>query len=354
MNKLIDNLALRVAAAIVFAASPAIVAAQPAQPHPARPNIKINIAPPAFPINRVSPRVPYTMPAARFFDTYEKSIKVDSAVNLTLGCVLDGTIRVNGWKRNEVRVLVSNGSKFAFQILEENPKTKEPVWIKLVAVQSKIPSRSGTDCLPGGEIEIDAPLNATIAIKGGEISTSIDSVKKVKIESVGGDVSLRNIANGVIVKANRGDVTVEASNGAMELNTTTGNILVFEAGPSEIGDVFKAYTNSGAVALQRLQYRQVNVDSVTGSVAYNGEILNGGSYNMRTSKGSLMLTIPGAASFKLWATYGVGNFSSGIPVDIETENNAPGRIQTIQGKAGKGDATLKLSTNNGSISIKRQ
>ena len=354
MNKLLDISILRAATALVFAITPFAVTAQTATPRPPeRPVVTTNAPPaPRAPITRISTPSPYPKPAAEPNDSSEKSVKVASNVNLLLGCVREGSVKVNGWNRNEIRVLIVDGSKFTFRTLQKN-NAGEPVWIKLVSLDSKSKYGQNSECVSGNDIQIDAPVTATITVKGIEINTSIDSVKKVEVESIGGDVTVRNVSSGVKVSAGRGDVTVDSSQGAMNLETTTGNILVFQGGPSEIGDAFRAKTNNGAIALQSLDFRQVTVGSVTGSVAYTGEIQSSGSYNLNTSKGSIRLSIPLKSSFQMWATYGFGNFTSEIPIDIATENVMPGPLKTIRGKLGNGDATLNLATSNGSISIKK-
>ncbi|MEQ1605673.1 MAG: DUF4097 family beta strand repeat-containing protein [Pyrinomonadaceae bacterium] len=355
MNKLIDNPILRAAATIVLAITPFAVSAQKATPQPPeKPDIKSTPPPRTLPAptSRASSPAPHPRPEPPSRDTGEKSIKVDPNVNLWLGCVREGSVKINGWNRNEVRVFIEDGSKFAFSTTQKNNKG-EPVWIKLVSAESKNKYGPNSECISGGEIQVDAPINATISIRGYDINTTIDTVRKVEVTVTGGDVSVRNVTSGIMVSAGRGDVTVDSSQGKMNLETTTGNILVFEGGPSEIGDAFRAKTNNGAIVLQTLDFRQITVGSVTGSVAYTGEIQNGGSYDMNTSKGSIRLTIPVKSSFQMWATYGFGNFSSEIPIDIATENIMPGPIKTVRGKAGTGGATLKLTTNNGSISIKK-
>lgn len=289
-----------------------------------------------------------------FSDTSEKRIKVDKAVNLSL-CVTEGNVKVNGWDRDEIRVFVEDGSKFGFKVLQKSPKTSDPVWIMVTGVESKKPNAAPTECIWGGGIEIDVPVNATVNIKGQETTTSIDRVRRVNIKTIGGDINLRNISDGVTAFAGQGDITVEESAGAMILDSTTGNILVFEAGPSEIGDVFKAKSNSGSISLQVLEHRQVEVNSISGSVTYNGQILSGGSYSMSTSKGSIRMSLPVATSCKLFASYGYGTFSSEIPFKIITENITEGPIKIVVGTLGKGgDATVRVNSNNGSISIKKQ
>jgi DUF4097 and DUF4098 domain-containing protein YvlB len=354
MKKLLEN-SMFAALAVIFIAFPGVVFSQKTSP-PDKPDVK---TPPSTigPTGQVGPRVPAPPAprAPRSSETTERSMKVDPGINLEFSCVIEGKIRVNGWNRNEIRVFVANGSKFSFRTAETSPKSGEPVWVKVTGNEQ---NRTGSqnECLSGNEIEVDAPVTATIRVRGREISTTVDTVKRIEIASIGGDISIRNVTGGVSANSGQGDITVESSQGAMQLSTTTGNILVFEAGPSEIGDAFKANTNNGAVSLNGLQYRQVNVDSISGSLGYQGPILKGATYSLRTSKGSIRLSVPGDASFQLSGTYGYGYFTTEIPVNISTENiSGPGPIKNISGTVGKvskGDAVVRVSTVNGSITLK--
>ncbi len=285
-------------------------------------------------------------------DVHEKSLKVDANVNVWLPCVSRGTVKVTGWNRSEVRVFVDGGNTFNFTVQEKSPRSGDPVWVKVTGVQPK--SRYGpvSECIWGDDIEIDVPVNASVNMRGNEITARIDSVRKAEIRAVGGNISLRNISSGIGAYAGQGDITVEASEGSISLETTTGNILVFEAGPSEIADSFKAKTNGGAITLQGLSHRRVEVNSISGSVAFSGDIRSGGSYNLRTSRGSIRMAIPASSASTISATYGHGSFRSEIPIDISTENDSPGPIKTIVGTFGKGgDSMIRLASNNGSIAI---
>ena len=59
----------------------------------------------------------------------EKSIAVNSNVVINL-CVSQGTIKINGWDRNEVRAYVSGGSQLGFQVLKK--ASDKPAWIKIL------------------------------------------------------------------------------------------------------------------------------------------------------------------------------------------------------------------------------
>ncbi len=302
---------------------------------------------------RPTPSAPVPPPEIYAGTNSESSIKVDPSINISL-CVTQGNVKVNGWNRDEIRVFVVDSGSFAFKVLQKSPKTDAPVWVMIVAAESKPKQASPNECL-FGDIEIDAPINATINIKGQEVTTQIDSVRRVNVRSIGGNISARNVSNGVTASAGQGDITVEGSQGAMLLESTTGNIVVFEAGPSEIGDIFKARTQGGTVSMQALDYRQLEVNSISGSVVYIGRVLSGGTYGFGTTNGSIRVTLPQNSAASLSASYGFGSFNSDLPIKITTENISEGPVKSIIGSLGEGgDALLKLTTNNGNILIRKQ
>lgn len=287
-------------------------------------------------------------------ETSERSINVDPAVNLSL-CVSSGTVKINGWSRNEVRVYVEHGSKFGFTVQMKSPKSGAPALMKVNALATKTKYASPTECIWGNEIEIDVPEKAVVNLKGHEAPVTIDGVKKASVKLVGGDISVRNVAEGIMAYSGQGIITVEESAGPISLETTTGNIVVFDVETSEIGDLFKAKTNGGTVSLQQLAHRRIEVGTISGSILYNGKILDGGSYSMSTLNGSIRMSIPQNSACQLSASYGFGSFNSEIPFKLITENITEGPIKhVVASLGGGGDATVKLSTHNGSIAIKKQ
>ncbi len=210
-----------------------------------------------------------------------------------------------------------------------------------------------SECLSGEKIEIDVPVKASLTITGRETETRIDSVKKINIKNLGGKVALRNISGGITAATFEGDVAVENSGGQISLETSTGNIIAYEVSPGQIGDTFKAKTNNGAITLQKVDHRQIEATSVSGSVIFNGKFLPGGLYNLNTSKGSIKLSIPADSSCKIIAYYGFGTFDYALPLKILTENETDGGKSLI-GTMGAGDATVKVTTSSGSVWIGKQ
>ena len=280
----------------------------------------------------------------------ERSIAVDKNVNMTL-CVTQGNLKINGWNRGEIRLVVREGSRFNFKTQYKNPASGLPA---LVSINGYDKKNYASECVWGDEIEIDAPLNATINVKGKEIHTTIDTVRKAAVNIIGGDIVLNNVAEGISASTGQGDITVEASTGPMVLETTTGNVVVFDCGPREIGDIFRAKTTSGNLSLQQIVYRQIDVNSISGSVLFSGDVVEGAGYSLGTTNGSIRLQLPSAASFQLAAIFAAGNFTTDIPYKLLTENLSPGSVKNINAKFGKGgESAVKLTTSNGSIAIRK-
>lgn len=285
--------------------------------------------------------------------TTEKSVAVDPNVALKL-CVLEGRVRINGWERDEVRVFVKDGNKFGIKVLEKNAESKPNwLWIGNMPTRPMQPGGSSSDCLSGESIEMDVPIRSTITITGRTTQTTVDSIKKITIKNVEGSVALRNISGGISAVALQGDLSVENSGGAIALETTTGNIIAYEVTPGQVGDLFRAKTNSGAISLQKVEHRQIDSSSITGSVLFNGKFLPGGQYNFKTSNGSIKLVIPKESSAMFEATYGYGSFNSEFPLKYLTQNIRPNG-KHIVATIGDGDATVKLTSSSGSIGISGQ
>lgn len=340
MNSLFGKIKFSLIAVSLFAALPLISYSQPAKPDPKG----VPVAHPHAP----------EPPARSGGGSNERTITVDKNVTVSL-CVTQGTLKMNGWSRGEVRVFVKNGSKFAFQVLQKSMNSEAPGWIKIASAEPA-KSRYGaqSECLWGDEIEIDAPFNSTVTVQGQEATTTVDGVKKASVKMIGGDISLRNIAEGVTASTYRGDITVDESGGSMMLDTSSGNIVVFDAGPSQIGDIFRAKTNSGTLSLDSLRYRQIDVNSISGSVLFKGEILSGGSYAFGTTKGSIKMSVPADSSFQVVALYGSGTFSSELPMKVQTEDLSSGPVKRQVGLIGKGGANVRLTSNSGSMVIKKK
>lgn len=272
-------------------------------------------------------------------------------MNVRISCISQARVTVNGWRRNEIRVLVRNGTGVGFQVHEADPTSKQPVWVMIGRRGTGAPA--GTDCISGDRIDIEAPFGASFNIAGRETEIRIDSLKKVTIKNLGGNVALRNISGGISAETFEGDVSVEDSSGQITLKTSTGNILAFGVKSGQIGEAFRVSTSNGAVTLQNVAHRQIEASSVSGAIIFDGVLLRGGIYGFKTSNGEIRLSLPANTSSRVEAWYGYGTINSEIPLKTLTENVSSGG-KSFVAMIGNGGANLNLTTNSGRILISKQ
>lgn len=320
---------------------PRVAAQTPTVPEPPRTRVE--------PTRRVPPAAPVVTTAGR--GDGELRVAADPNVNIKF-CVSEGNLKINGWDRSEVRVFVRSGRKFTIRVLERDSVSGKAnwVWIAPALADGATPAPAAT-CLSGDSIEIDVPRGATVDLEGRSTDVSIDSIKKVRAKIVEGNISLNNISGGINAVALQGDLLVESSAGAISLESTTGNIVAYDVTPGQIGELFRAKTNSGAISIQRVEHRQIEANTITGSVAFDGKFLVGGIYNFKTSNGSIRLQLPAETSCSITASYGFGSFKSALPMTITYETVSPGG-KNLNATIGKGEmCNLKLTTTSGSINI---
>lgn len=318
-------------------------------PSPSPPKVPVTPKPHKPVASPPAARVPRPSRRGENEDT-EMRISASPGVNVKF-CVAEANLKINGWGRNEVRVLVRSGLKFEFTVLEREGGSDRANWIWIKPPQPQTAGRSPSpQCLSGDSIEMDIPVGAALSIDGRSTDTVIDSVKKVDIKIVEGNISLRNVAGGISAVALQGDLIVENSAGNISLDSTTGNIAVFDVTPGQIGDKFKAKTRSGSISLRQTIHRQIEASSISGSVVFSGSLLEGGIYNFKTTNGTITLNLPETVSAKIEASYGFGSFRYTLPLNITYETVSPGG-KNIIATIGNGNSNVNLTTSSGRIGI---
>jgi hypothetical protein len=280
----------------------------------------------------------------------EKSIATESKVNITV-CVKEGNVTVNGWDRDEIRAYVADGSEVGFKTVQDNPRTKKPVWVYVLGFDPKKTKEiKPEECLSGSDIELDVPRNATVNLESRESAIKIESVAKVSVKTLSGGIYLNDIAGGIEATTYEGDLMVEKSGGQIILGNTAGNIIALDVAPREIGDIFKAKTNSGRITLKGVEHRQIETGTISGSTSFDGALLNGGQYGFSTQNGSIILAAPIESLCKINAWFGFGAFASEMPLE-----NVLKKEQSISAQMGTGEPTcsLNLKTGSGAIRIRK-
>ena len=162
--------------------------------------------------------------------------------------------------------------------------------------------------------------------------------------------------NSLAVKANGGwsfigsqwvdfDITVPR-NADLELKNDAGSITV-----DGIAGQFSCVTNAGSVKVtDSWLYGNSRLKTDAGSIAFSGALDPRGSYSMGSDAGSVSVTLPPNASFRLDARTDVGSINSDFPLTIQRDYPG-GKARCDVGLPPY--PTLKLRTDVGSINIRQ-
>lgn len=213
---------------------------------------------------------------------------------------------------------------------------------------------------PGGSFELQN-VNGTVEVEGWDRDViEVHAVKTAKVkesdlERVSIEVNAKPRAVSVVTRypQNEGvEVAVEymihvphgarvehlgTVNGTLriagvdvieDLHTVNGNIEVYEG-----GGAVHAHTTNGNVHLELAHFGGARSDE--------------GEATAETTNGSLLLAVPSEAQADVEARCLNGNFSSELPLSLETTM----RPREIHGKLGRGGTPIHLHTVNGGIRV---
>ena len=165
----------------------------------------------------------------------------------------------------------------------------------------------------------------------------------VRVGSGNGDVAVSGATANVHASSGNGDVRVDA--GAGNVNASTGNGAVLVDGAR--GPVH-ASSGNGRVTVSTAQ-GPVNASTGNGRVEVAIASRAAGDMEFSSGNGSITVTLPSNFAAQIEASTGNGGFQSDFPLQVN------GRISShrVSGTIGSGGGRMRLSTGNGSITLRR-
>lgn len=178
------------------------------------------------------------------------------------------------------------------------------------------------------------------------VNFTVELPKGVKINaSTGnGDVDTRGASEEVRASSGNGEITVDGSGGRVSASTGNGDVEVRAArgsvdASSGNGDI-TVETSSGPVSASSGNGRlAIRMDRLTGA----------GDMEFSTGNGSIEVSLPADASADIVADVSQRRFETEFPMQL------PGRFGggRIEGKIGGGGRRIRMSTGNGSVTIRK-
>lgn len=199
------------------------------------------------------------------------------------------------------------------------------------------------------DLDITVPVGTRVALEGFSAPFSIRGVKgEAKVESLSGgvevtdavgQVNVESVSGNVRVTNVDGDVRVEAVNGRVDLTAINGDI--------------EGESVSSRFAINGGRSASVRVETVSGSIIYNGVFDPAGNYVFKSHSGRLTLGLPANAGATVSLQTFSGNVDSDFPVTLESGRSRMGHESRFEFRIGNGRARIVAETFSGDIRIQR-
>lgn len=192
----------------------------------------------------------------------------------------------------------------------------------------------------------------------------------IEVNDVQGPVNLQTGSGRIGAHRIRSDAETKTGSGSIEL-IDIGSRATAETGSGgieldHIGGDIHATTGSGSIHMDRTPSRIVThtgsgtinisgagndlrASSGSGSIHIDGNPTPSSYWDIHASSGSVTLTVPSDAGFRVHARSGSGSIESDLPITMEEQT---GRRE-MRGRIGNGSASVDLQTGSGSIHIRR-
>jgi len=267
---------------------------------------------------------------------YTKTLKVNKGGKLSIN-INSGTINLTPWEKNEVYVKVDN--------LDKDEAKNIEVYLEGNNVYVKYNSEWGW----GEEIDLSVSFPSQFSVEakstGGDISIKGNVVGNVELNTMGGDISLKNVKGKVKVSTQGGDLNVGNIEGGLMLSTMGGDIRIGEV----IGETAKVNTMGGDIKVAKALS---GIEAVT----YGGEIdvkVLGGESKLKTMGGSIEVeNVNGRVMMQTMGGNLVVQNGSGL---IDASTNAGDIVLhnitgSVNAKATTGNITVDISPASGTTS----
>ena len=249
-----------------------------------------------------------------------------------------GSIRVRGWDRNAVRIVVG-----------ESRRDEVHVQGRDAAVSISTVSRSGVPAPL--DYEISVPIRASLDIGGTYTEIAVDSVRgSVSATTVQGAVTLRGGDGVIALKSVDGAVTVQDAVGRIEVNGVNKGLTL-----RNINGAIAAETVNGSILLGGIDSDDVEAETVNGSVTYEGTIKDRGRYRFGSHSGTVVVSIPERVNATIAAVTYQGTFSSRFALPNAAPDTLPGGGARRRANVafGTGSARVEAESFQGSVILAR-
>ncbi|HUQ18689.1 MAG TPA: DUF4097 family beta strand repeat-containing protein [Gemmatimonadaceae bacterium] len=258
-------------------------------------------------------------------------LNADGAVRISN---LVGSVHVTGWDRDSValRGSLPKGDKL---FMGGGPQGMK-MFIEPGNDRNPQPTR----------LDVMVPARAKLWIKTATADIEVSGVTgELDLYVVGGTIRVNGNPAELNAEAIDGDIHVTGSPGWLRAKSASGDVTL--KGTSE--DVAIS-TVSGAIGVDGGKFERAKIETVTGGIRFNGDIVRGAAINFDSHSGPLDITIPR----KTGADFNIASIAGSITNDLNYARPTKGRYgrgSELVMTNSSGGARVTVTSFKGSITL---
>lgn len=256
----------------------------------------------------------------------------------------DGTVRVIGWDRDEMRATARS---------DEDPSVRLSLEREAGSIRLRPGTRSADDEFDEDaemDLEIRLPRSAALRVHGPDVQIRVEGVDgRIEAKSQDGDVRVsggRGTERLVSVRSGDGDLDLRDLQGRVEAFTIDGDVRL----TAVEGDV-EAESVDGDLILRDVSSSHVTARTTDGDVEFEGELRDGGRYRISTHDGDVRFRMAGAAGADLQVTVYEGELVTDLPARLVGGVRRSGGHRQYTLTVGGGGASVSLESFDGTVRI---
>ena len=280
-------------------------------------------------VSLAGPTLAHDEKSAQPGEKIERSLTVDAQATITL-CVASGTLTVNGWDKNEVRVRSTDAAQIDFRRIDKVKNDTRPASrVDVMVYDKNTPVRSRVDCQALASVEMEVPAGATVQVQTRDGDIMISGIAAAYAGSQNGDITIERATKLVEAGSVGGSISLRNSSGRVFLNSAGGGVEAINIKPATTDDTFEVGTVSGDIQLDHVSNPKVMAKTVNGVLYMSGPLAKQGYYSFSNVTGDVEIAMPRDASFQLNAKVSEKhNIVSDFPLKYISEPTPPAPAAT--------------------------
>ena len=293
----------------------------------------------------------------------DKTLTVSPSSYISIEHV-NGQAKIEAWDKSEITVKGTLGDQTDKFVFERHGNDVE--------ISVKVKKRSGWgnwNSDNGDDLTIFVPVaskihynavNADVSARGIKGGADVETVNgKIEVTQLAGRIHLDSVNGDIEASGLEGDVKIETVNGGITSQSSLGSDDQYSSVNGEIkvhseSEKLQVETVNGDVNLSLTSVRQLNLETVNGSLEATMHLQKGGEINASSVGGSIDLNFQAevSARFDIQAHAG-GNISNKLSDHkVQKDKYGPGRW--LEFSLNGGSAKVNVSTVSGNMKIDKK